>query len=187
MDKEIERDKISRVQLEPLQAETHDLYCRVGEQAYRDHYLHLWPEGDPTPYISTSFTHAIIAKETKDEKNLHYLVRFGSAYIGIVKLIKFHQIKNIPLQQPMYLEKIYFLSQFTGKGYGKEVLGEIESIGLLGGMKTLWLATMKKGFPLRFYQNLGFEIIGEQQLPFEESIPKERGMFLLSKDLKGAN
>ncbi|QBA64679.1 GNAT family N-acetyltransferase [Muriicola soli] len=186
MEKELRRNKIHRVQLEPLKAGTQELYCRLGEQAYRDHYLHLWPDRDPTPYISTSFTQTIVSGETKDKTNLHYLVRLGTEYIGIVKLIKFHQINSISLQEPMYLEKIYFLSQYTGKGYGKEILAEIEAISLQGKMKTLWLATMKKGFPLRFYQNLGFEIIGEQELPFKESIPEQRGMYILGKSLRGA-
>ncbi|MBT8281405.1 MAG: hypothetical protein KJO16_07495, partial [Muriicola sp.] len=153
MDKELEQGKIQKVQLEPLQAGTQELYCRVGERAYRDHYLHLWPDGDPSPYISTSFTLAILNGEIKDKNTLHYLVRLGAVCIGIVKLIKFHQMNNIPLQKPMYLEKIYLLSLYTGNGYGKEVLGEIESISHQGKMKTLWLATMKKGFPLKFYQN----------------------------------
>jgi len=170
--------------LEPLIKKTFDIYCKVGEQAYRDHYLHLWPGEDPAPYINSSFTKEILNSETSEKNTFHFLVKSGIEVIGILKLIVGEDIPKIPLPRPMYLEKIYLLRKHTGKGYGKQVLLQVEKLAKEHSAKSIWLATMKKGFPLRFYQNIGFEIIGEQQLPFEKSIPEERGMYLLCKRLK---
>lgn len=185
MERELEQGDLRIVRLEGLEPEQYEAYCKTGEQAYRDHYLHLWPDQDPTPYISTSFTNECIARESREENTLHFMVCRGEKYIGIVKLVKFEQIRDLPQPAPMFLEKIYLLNRYTGKGYGQEILGQIESLSLREGMKTLWLATMKKGFPLRFYQKHGFKIVGEQQLPFQDSIPEERGMYILSKSLEG--
>ena len=183
MERALEKGDLGNVRLEPLEPEQHEAYCKTGEQAYRDHYLHLWPHQDPTPYISTSFTNESIAIESKEENTLHFMVCRREKYIGIVKLVKFQQIQDHPQSAPMFLEKIYLLKRYTGKGYGQEILEQIESLSIREGMKTLWLATMKKGFPLRFYQKHGFKIVGEQQLPFQASIPEERGMYILSKSL----
>jgi len=185
MERELEQGECGNVRLEPLEPGEHETYCKTGQQAYRDHYLHLWPEQDPSPYIRTSFTNERIAQESREENTLHFMVCLGDRYIGIVKLVKYQQIRDLPQSAPMFLEKIYLLKRYTGKGYGQKILEQIESLSIKQGMKTLWLATMKKGFPLRFYQKYGFNIVGEQQLPFQESIPEERGMYILSKSLMG--
>lgn len=185
MERELEQGDLGNVRLEPLEPEQYETYCKTGEQAYRDHYLHLWPEQNPAPYIRTSFTNESITSESREENTLHFMVCRSEKCIGIVKLVKFQQIRDLPQSAPMFLEKIYLLKRYTGKGYGQEILAQIESLSIREGTKTLWLATMKKGFPLRFYQNHGFKIVGEQQLPFQESIPEERGMYILSKSLAG--
>ncbi|NNK20400.1 MAG: hypothetical protein HKP07_03775, partial [Flavobacteriaceae bacterium] len=67
MERELEQGELDNVRLELLEPEHHETYCKIGEQAYRDHYLHLWPEQNPSPYIRTSFTTESIARESWEE------------------------------------------------------------------------------------------------------------------------
>jgi len=170
--------------LEPLSVATFSTYCKLGEQAYRDHYLHLWPEKDPSPYIESSFTTAVIRKEIKDPNTFHFIIRKQSEGIGILKLIKDKGIEKVPHQGSMLLEKIYLLNKYTGKGHGKQILEKLEAMALSLKIRHLWLATMKKGSALLFYQELGYTIIGEQQLPFENARQDEQEMYLLLKQLR---
>ncbi len=170
--------------LEPLSAATFSTYCKLGEQAYRDHYLHLWPNEDPSPYIESSFTAAILRKEIKDPNTYHFIIRKQSEGIGILKLIKDKGVKNVPHKGSMLLEKIYLLHKFTGKGHGKQILEKLEAMALNLQIKHLWLATMKKGRALLFYQELGYTIIGEQVLPFENARQEEKEMYVLVKELR---
>jgi GNAT superfamily N-acetyltransferase len=173
--------------LEPLSKATFSTYCQLGEQAYRDHYLHLWPKEDPSPYIDNSFTAAILKKEIKDPNTYHFIIRKESEGIGILKLIKGKGVKNIPHKDSMLLEKIYLLHKFTGKGFGKQILEKLETMALSLKIRHLWLATMKKGRALLFYQELGYAIIGEQDLPFENARQDEKEMYLLAKELGPIN
>lgn len=170
--------------LEPLSVATFSTYCKLGEQAYRDHYLHLWPEEDPSPYIESSFTAAILRKEIKDPNTYHFIIRNQSEGIGILKLIKDKGVQNIPHKGSMLLEKIYLLNKFTGKGHGKQILEKMEAMALRHQIRHLWLATMKKGRALSFYQELGYTIIGEQILPFKNARQDEKEMYLLVKELQ---
>ena len=170
--------------LEPLSEATFSTYCQLGELAYRDHYLHLWPKEDPSPYIDSSFTAAILSKEIKDPNTYHFIIRKESEGIGILKLIKGKGVKNIPHKDSMLLEKIYLLHKFTGKGFGKQIMEELETMALSLKIRHFWLATMKKGKALLFYQELGYTIIGEQVLPFENARQEEKEMYLLAKELR---
>lgn len=170
--------------LEPLSAATFSTYCKLGEQAYRDHYLHLWPREDPSPYIESSFTIVVLKKEIKDPNTIHFIIRKQSEGIGILKLIKDIGIKNVPHKGAMLLEKIYLLHKYTGKGYGKQILEKLESMALGLQISHLWLATMKKGSALLFYQELGYTVFGEQLLPFENARQDEKEMYLLLKKLR---
>jgi GNAT superfamily N-acetyltransferase len=173
----------SKIGLEPLSEATFATYCKIGEQAYRDHYLHLWPGEDPSPYIENSFKKRVLRKEINDQNTFHFIIRKGSEAIGILKLIRKKGVKDLPQKDAMLLEKIYLLNKFTGQGFGKQILKQTETMALNLQARYIWLATMQKGRALSFYQDLGYAIIGDQKLPFENAREEEKGMFLLVKEL----
>lgn len=179
MDKEL----TPKVELVPLTTGSIGLYCKLGEQAYRDHYLHLWPNGDPTPYIEISYTNKVVTKEMSDPNNLHYLIRAERKYIGIAKGIKNRQPVEMDMSEPFFLEKIYFLKAFTGRGYGEDALRTLHATVRKMGMHSVYLLTMRKGRALAFYQKMGYRILREALLPFENAVPEERGMYVLGKIL----
>ncbi len=170
--------------LEPVSGETVELYCRLGEKAYRDHYLHLWPRKDPSPYIHTSFTPGVVQLEMTEEDNLHFIVRYVNDAIGIAKLVLNRNPKGLDLPAPVYLEKIYLLKDHTGMGIGAQVLLALHDLSSKRGMRYIYLATMQKGRALSFYLKMGYTILREEILPFENAIPEEKGMFLLGRNLE---
>jgi GNAT superfamily N-acetyltransferase len=84
----------------------------------------------------------------------------------------------------VFLEKIYLLKAFTGMGYGEQVLLALHAQARNEGSRSIYLATMKKGRALSFYKKLGYQVLKEEILPFENAVPKERGMFLLGRSLE---
>ncbi len=174
------------LRLEPLNTGTFSTYCEIGEQAYREHYLHLWPEKDPSPYLKSSFTTAVLKNEVSDPATFHFIIRNKQEGIGIAKLVRNKGFKEFPDTNSILLEKIYILQSCTGKGCGTQVLEQLETYAKGLGMRYLWLATMKKGEALKFYQKLGYSIKGEQILPFENARPEEKGMYILVKEIFNA-
>jgi GNAT superfamily N-acetyltransferase len=183
MEEVLNHPKKADILLEPVRPETRETYCLLGEKAYRQHYLHLWPKEDPSPYMKTNFAVMGVLKELKNAQNLLFIIRMDGEGIGIAKLVRGRTLPGMELPEPIYLEKVYLLKKHTGKGYGTQVLSALHAVSSREGGKSIYLLTMKKGRALAFYQKLGYRILREEKLPFENAIPEERGMYLLARAL----
>ena len=172
------------LQFIPVTAENANLYLELGMQSYKEHYLHLWQKADPTDYFSTYFTEEAIRTELRAAGLEHFIVKVGSDPIGIVKLNDEKPLPPFPDNKALLLEKIYFLKEFSGKGYGKIALKQIEKIAMSMGKRWLWLDTMQKGRAKNFYFKQGFELLKEIQLHYPNAIDAERPMIIMVKDLE---
>ena len=169
--------------LAPLTPDHFETYMEIGSESYKQHYLHLWQNQDPTPYLQSSFSREVVQQEWEDPSVVLYLVVSGQSPAGIVKLIL---DKNIPLLQGkacLFLERIYLLREFSGRGLGSQVLNYVEELGRQGKKEAICLETMQKGRALSFYQKYGFSIIGEKQLDYPDVVDSERPMYILCKNL----
>ena len=70
------------IHFEPLTPQTYQDYIEVGTMAYDQHYLHLWPNRDSTPYISGSFTMKVLEKEALNKNTLLYVIKLNGAAVG---------------------------------------------------------------------------------------------------------
>lgn len=159
-------------------------YREVGEKSYREHYLHLWPKADPTPYLRNSFSPEVLDRELRDPGTAYFIIRKNRVAAGIIKLLLHREISHYTAEDALLLEKLYLLREFAGQGLGARSLRFVEAMGRQLGKKALWLDAMQKGPALPFYIREGFRIIGEKMLPFEEARETEKPMYLLLKALE---
>lgn len=169
--------------LEPVTQKTVDIYVAVGKQSYQEHYLHLWENQDPSPYISGSFTGEVVAKDLENPNLGHFLVKTGERMAGIVKLVLDSPLDEHNAEESLLAQKIYLLKSYSGQGLGKKVLELIEAHAKNLEKKILWLDTMQKGGPIKFYLKNGFEIKKESELTLPHAIPSEKPMWVLTKQL----
>lgn len=161
-----------------------DQYVDLGIQSYKEHYLHLWKDNDPSQYLQSNFTKEILSTEL-GQSGLYHFIAYGDDHpIGIVKLNASRELQPYPPRDTLLLEKIYFLREYSGMGYGKKILQEIIDTAFQLKKRWLWLEAMQKGDALLFYLKKGFEIFGETQLKFSNSREEERPMFVLVKELR---
>jgi len=165
----------------PLTQELVGLYCKVGTKSYRQHYLHLWEQNDPSPYIHSSFDPALLDRELKDSNNEHFMVYRDAEPAGIFKIIIHSKIAPYTEKEACLLEKLYILKELSGKGIGTQVLDYVEKRAKELNKKVLWLDTLKNGPALNFYLNRGFAILGECHLDLPHVIEQERDMWVLFK------
>lgn len=92
--------------LEEIGPSTLDTYISVGIKSYREHYLHLWENEDPTPYISNSFTKAVVEQELADSNSFNYLVKVEDSIVGIVKLVRDRGVDELLPEEALKAEKI---------------------------------------------------------------------------------
>ncbi|MEM9362836.1 MAG: GNAT family N-acetyltransferase [Bacteroidota bacterium] len=169
-----------------LQAVTSDLiykYLETGLASYQQHYLHLWKNQDPNPYVTQNFTSEIVTQELTDPNIENFLVKVDDATIGIVKLIRNKALDDYDANSSLLIQKIYLLHEHSGKGYGHQLIGLLETHAKKLKKKVIWLGAMKKGNALRFYLKNGFTIHGESKLELPNAIDEERPMWILTKML----
>lgn len=171
------------VTLEPVTAMNLEKYLAVGVKSYCEHYLHLWKNNDPTPYISHGLTREVVEHELENPNALNYLILWNSHTVGILKLVKDCGIDEISDMDALKAEKIYLLKEYSGKGIGKQLLQFIEEKARALNKKVIWLDAMQKGNPVHFYQKNGFIIKRESEVTLPRVRPEEKPMWILTKQL----
>jgi GNAT superfamily N-acetyltransferase len=169
--------------LEPVTESNLDTYLTVGVRSYCQHYLHLWENNDPHPYISHGLTKEVVEPELKNPNALHYVVHWENNTVGILKLVQHCGIDELSDRDTLKAEKIYLLKEYAGKGIGKAVLQFVEKKARELNKKTLWLDAMQKGNPVHFYQRNGFTIKRESEVTLPHVRPSEKAMWILTKTL----
>lgn len=159
--------------------DTLETYIEVGIASYHQHYLHLWKDENPAPYLENNFRRELVEQDLKNINLNHLLIKDNHEVIGILKIVKNAPVAQYKAEEAMLLEKIYLLASYTGQGLGKKSLQFAIDLATVSGKKVLWLDTMKKGRALDFYLDLGFHIIGEKDLSYPSVLNDQKEMYLL--------
>lgn len=170
---------ISQMTILPVGESSSDTYIDIGIRSYHQHYLHLWPNSDPSPYIEDNYTSEIVHKELADPNLKHYLIEYKAVPAGIFKIVLNAAIGHHAAKDALLIEKIYFLREYSGHGLGKACLKYVVEMARVAGKKVVWLDTMKRGPALAFYQKFGFEILGERKLRYEGALEDQKDMLIL--------
>ncbi len=174
---------INSVHFELLVPSLYDEYIEIGTKAYNQHYRHLWPNGETSAYIQSSFTKEVLLKEEQDENTNLYLIQTNGGYAGILKITLHKAITNYNKSEALYLDKIYIQKEFTGLGIGKETLKFVIKQAKNLTKKAVFLEAMQKGPALPFYISNDFKIVATTQIPFANALEEEKPMFVLLKEI----
>ena len=171
------------VLFKPLTLESVATYMNVGTQSYKEHYLHLWKNQDPTSYLETSFTKEVVLNELQDANCHNYLLEFRGSYAGILKIVLDEGWGEWTAKEALYLHRIYLLRNCTGKSIGKAVLDFTLQLAKDHKKEIIWLEAMKKGNAKSFYQKHGYTIIGESNVELSGVLEEEKEMWVMAKRL----
>jgi len=169
------------VHFEPITEEKYATYIEIGTKAYNQHYHYLWPKGNTTPYIKTSFTQEVLLQEKQDSNTSLFLINYTKETIGILKLSLNKSLGTYPKEDALYVDKIYLKKEATGKGIGKKVIQFILLRAKELGKRIIWLDTMQKGPAINFYSANGFQKYGTTTLSFAEALEGEKPMYIMVK------
>jgi diamine N-acetyltransferase len=173
--------------------ELSEIACR----AYKDHYTYLWQD-EGVWYTQKMYAEAQLLSEIQDPNVAYYIVSQHSISLGFIKLKKDYPLSigssglsfghgegsKIALPNALYIDRIYFVKEATGKGIGKVCFDFIEKIALTEKKNSLWLMAMSESTDaIRFYKKQGFNVCGEWVLDFEKLKPELRDMSIFYKKL----
>jgi GNAT superfamily N-acetyltransferase len=171
------------VHYEPLVPKLYTTYITIGTKAYNQHYKHLWPNSDTATYIQNSFTKEVLSKEEEDTNTELYLIKLKTEYVGILKISLHKELNEYSKKESLFLDKIYILKEFSGKGIGSKSLQFVEDKAKELFKKAIFLEAMQKGLALSFYLANNFTIVGTTKVPFNNVIEEEKPMYLLLKKI----
>ncbi len=171
------------ITFEPVTKKTIETYIAVGKCSYIEHYLHLWKNGDPTPFFEENLTHEVIENSLKDPNQKLFTINAKTTPVGILHLSLDTEEGHFLSPKNVLLNKIYLLKAQSGKGIGKESLDFVQEFAEDAMKKVIWLYTMKKGKALNFYLTHGFTIVKETELWLPNAKEAERPMWILSREV----
>jgi diamine N-acetyltransferase len=169
----------------------------IAHRAYTDHYTYLWQD-EGAWYTQKMYNESQLLSEIQDSNVAYYIVSQNKIPLGFIKLKKDYPLSigasglsfghgegsEIALPNALYIDRIYFVKEATGKGIGKVCFDFIEKIALTEKKDSLWLMAMDCSVDaIRFYEKQGFEKCGSWALDFEIMKPELRGMVIFYKQL----
>jgi GNAT superfamily N-acetyltransferase len=159
----------------------------LGRQTYLPHYPHLWHEGGVEWYLDKCFNDHQIQIDLANPSLSYYAIRLDGQEVGLLKLIRNKAPLGLNPDTSLYLEKIYFLKEFTRLGLGQKTMAWVFEQALSQGIMTVWLMAMDSSIKvIKSYEKAGFQQIGTTRLDdeaFQRMRPEFRGMVILKKDL----
>ena len=112
----------------------------------------------------------------------YYIVGNEVEAIGMMKLILKKALPDSNIENALYLEKIYFIKEWTGKGIGKKLIDFAVSRAVELNRKCVWLMAMDTSAkPIAAYERAGFKLHCYTRLGDEFELLKEdlRGMAVM--------
>ena len=157
----------------------------AGRATYEPYYPHLWKPGGLDWYMEHCFGTEVLQRELADP-NIDYMLAYSGSkaedLIGLLKLVLKKPAPGGWCTNALYLEKIYLMPAFFGKGIGQELIGYVLERARALGRTAVWLQVMKTG-PRHVYEKMGFETIGEAPIDFELLKEEERGLWVMGRRL----
>lgn len=155
----------------------------IGIESYLPHYQHLWQPGGIEWYMQHCFGDEVLQKELLDENIEYYIVADDeNQSIGILKLVLQKPMPGSDVENALYLEKVYFIKEWTGKGAGQELLNFSINRAKKLSRECIWLMTMDTSLkPIASYERAGFTIHSRNRHASELIKEELRGMVVMKK------
>jgi GNAT superfamily N-acetyltransferase len=157
----------------------------IGIRSYLPHYTHLWKEGGIDWYMRRCFADKVLQLELSDPNIEYYIAQAENQNIGILKLVLHKPLPDSDVENALYLEKIYFIKAWTGKGVGRELMEFVFNRAKELNRDCVWLMAMDTSEkPIAAYERAGFAIHSRTRLDFEIMKEEYRGMVVMKNCFK---
>ncbi|HEJ7884838.1 TPA: GNAT family N-acetyltransferase [Serratia liquefaciens] len=146
------------------QALRHDLALvrDVGIRTYQAHFGGLWHhKAELDVFLAQDFAVEALEQTLQDPDVCWLLGYEDERLVGYARL-NFNSLLAPTQQTGAELQKIYFLPEYAGQGYGQRFFEQVQQRALERRQTTLWLEVLKRNTSAqRFYQRQGLSICGE--------------------------
>lgn len=123
-------------------------------------YADFIPVTDIQWYFNNYYSEANFAQLFEEKESIGFVAEVKSHIVGYARMKFNHE------HQRCYLESLYVLPEFQGKGIGMGLLMTVEKTAKEHAYNQIWLGVMEQNVPsLEWYKKLGFQFV--EQSPFQ--------------------
>ena len=123
-------------------------------------YADFIPITDIQWYFNNYYSEINFAQLFDDQDSFSFVSEWKQHIVGYARMKINHE------QHRCYLESLYVLPEFQGKGIGTELIKIVEKKAQEHAFTQIWLGVMQQNIPsLEWYKKLGFEFVEES--PFQ--------------------
>jgi ribosomal protein S18 acetylase RimI-like enzyme len=153
----------------------------IGIASYVAHFAELWQnQQELQAFLTKDFAEQALEPSLQERNTCWLLAYEEDTPVGFAKL-NFDSPLPTTATSGAELQKIYFLPEFAGRGYGKRLYAEVQHRAIEQRQKLLWLDVLKSNVAgQRFYQRQGMAIVGEESYT---SISQSVAMWVMAKNL----
>ena len=152
----------------------------IGIESYFPHYSQMWKPDGLDWYQNRCFGEEFLENELKNENVEYYIISSEARNIGVLKLVLQKTLPDSEVDNALYLEKIYFIKEWTGKGVGRKVMDFVFERARKLKRDCVWLVAMDTAEkPIAAYKRSGFTIHSHQFLDFELMKDEFKGTFVM--------
>lgn len=154
----------------------------IGIETYLPHYSHLWKPGGVEWYLNRCFGEDYLKRELANDNVEYYIVENQSEKIGMMKIVLQKRLPDSNVENALYLEKIYFVREWTGKGVGRKSIEFALRRAAQLNRHCVWLEAMDTAAkPIEAYEKAGFLRHSKFRLGADFNLMKEkyRGMIVM--------
>ena len=157
----------------------------IGIRSYLPHYTHLWKAGGVDWYMRRCFADEVLQSELSDPNIEYYIAQAEVENIGILKLVLHKPLPNSAIENALYLEKNYFVKEWTGKGAGRKLMEFAFKRAKELKRDCIWLMAMDTSEkPIAAYEKAEFVVHSRTRLGFELMKEEYRGMVVMKNCFK---
>ena len=114
-------------------------------------------------YLDTKMSIVNLKKELNNMNSYFYFIIINNKIIGYTKLnFGSAQTEEIFIDKAFEVERIYLLSKYSRKGYGRKAFENIFQIGRKKGYEKIWLGVwVYNKNAIEFYKHMGFKMFSK--------------------------
>ncbi|WP_454877727.1 GNAT family N-acetyltransferase [Serratia inhibens] len=134
----------------------------VGIRTYQAHFGELWHSKEELDaFLAKDFAVEALEKTLPDAGICWLLGYEGEDLVGYARL-NFNSLLAPTQTAGAELQKIYFLPEYAGRGYGQLFFEQVQQRAVERQQPMLWLEVLQRNTSAqRFYQHQGLKICGE--------------------------
>lgn len=158
-----------------------DLLVYIGKKSFIESHGMSASKQDIDAYIRVKFSKSSFERELQDPCNHFHIIFHHQIPVGYSKIIFDCPHDNIQFKNVTKLERIYILKEFHHLKFGLELFNFNKQESLKLHQSGMWLFVWTENTKaIKFYNNMGFKIIGSHDFKISETHSNPNHQMLLT-------